>query len=198
MYKRSPNFMKIGAYRFGRRYKQCAFTLVELVAGIVVSAIALTFLSALFFSNPNRSVEPLLQIRAAEFGQALMDEILAKRFDETTPVGGIPPCSGCTTDTGLGSDGAELRIDYDDVDDYHEYCLDDGSGDPGWPITDALGANPVHFSRYRMRVCVNYDGDYNGVADTNTNAKLITVDIYPPSSGGFGSPITISAYRGNF
>ena len=56
------------------------FTLVELVVGIVVMAIALTFMANVFFSNPQRSVEPVLQIRAAEIGQGLMDEILAKKL----------------------------------------------------------------------------------------------------------------------
>ena len=174
--------------------KQSAFTLIEVIIGIVVGAIALTFLSTLFFANPERSVEPVLQMRAAEFGQAIMDEILAKAYDETTPVGGVPPCTVCTPTASFGEDGTETRINYDDVDDYHEYC------DKVTPpvVENAFGSTPIDFASFRMSICVIYDGDYDGTADTDINAKLITVDIYPPASAGIGKPITFTAYRGNF
>lgn len=172
--------------------RQTGFTLVELVVGIVVMAVALTVLSTVFFSSAGRSVEPMLQIRAAEFAQALMDEILAKPFDETTPLGGIPACTGCTASAGFGSDG-ESRGNYDDVDDYHDSC-----GSP-IAISNALG-NPVdHFANYSMEVCVSYDGDYDGVADNNTNAKLIVVTIYLPQGAGLdNNQLQLSAYKGNY
>ena len=179
------------------------FSLIELVVAIVLIAIALTFMANMFFSNPGRSVEPLLQIRAAEFGQGLMEEIQAKPFDQATPIGGIPACAGanCTASSALGADGAETRSDYNDVDDYHSYCLDDGSGAPGWPVVNAPGFAPQDFARFRMRVCVGYDDDYDGnineVGEVD-GAKLIRIDIYPPQVGGLGSPITFSAYRGNY
>ena len=176
------------------------FTLVELVVGIVLMASALAFLSTLFFANPARSVEPLLQIRAAEYGQALMDEILSKPFDENTPLGGVPACVGaaCTARAAFGSDAGEGgRADFDDVDDYHDYC-DDGDSTVTFPVIDSLGTAPEGFGNYRMRVCIEYDGDYNGAADTNSNAKLISVELYPPSGAGLANPIVITAYRGNF
>lgn len=175
-----------------RCYRQAGFTLIELVVGIVVMAIALTFLSTVFFGKAGRSVEPLLQIRAAEFGQALMDEILAKNFDETTPLGGLPACTVCTAGGSLGSDG-EARSNYDDVDDYHDSC--------GVPValTDSLGNVVGNAVGYSMEVCVVYDGNYDGTADANINAKLITVNIYPPSGAGLGgTPISINSYKGNF
>lgn len=189
------------------RYKTAhsGFTLVELVTGIVVMAIALTFMMNVFFSNPGRSVEPILQIRAAEFGQALMDEILAKNFDQTTPVGGLPACSNvttpCTTIGNIGPDG-ENRSVFNDVDDYNDYCTDDEPGKPGWPVTDSFGDVPDEFKNFRMRICVGYDGDFNGFLNegglSDQKAKLIIVDVYAPQVGGLGSEITFKAYKGNY
>lgn len=171
------------------------FTLIELVVGIVVMAIALTLISSVFFSSRNSAVEPILQVRAAAFGQALMSEILGKAFDEATPVGGVPACTAasCTAAGNLGSDG-ELRRDFDDVDDYNDYC------DPSslFFLSDALGNTPDHYDNFRMRVCVIYDGDFNGVSDANVNAKLITVQIYAPTGVNLSEAITFTAYRGNF
>lgn len=169
---------------------QRGFSLIELIVGLVLMSIALTFLVNVFFSNPGRSVEPILQIRAAEFGKALMDEILSKKFDELTPEGGFPACAVCSTT--LGEDG-ESRDTYDDVDDYNDSC--------GSPIalTNALGIAPANFNNYLMEVCVIYDGNnFDGTADSNTSAKLITVNIYPPIGSGLSNPIVFTAYKGNY
>ncbi len=172
--------------------KQAGFTLIELVVGIVVMAIALAFMANVFFSNPGRSVEPMMQIRAAEFGQALMDEILSKKYDETTPVGGVPACTICTASASFGSE-SESRSTYDDVDDYHDSC-----GSPV-ALVNSIGNGVGGFNGYSMEVCVRYDGNYDGTADSNTNAKLVTVNIYLPSGAGLGgAPITFNSYRGNF
>ncbi len=176
---------------FVRPPEKCSgFSLIELVVGLVLMGIALTFLAAVFFSNPGRSVEPLLQIRAAAFGSALMEEILAKKFDEQTPEGGVPACTVCSTIMGSESEARNL---YDDVDDYHDSC------DSPIALTDALGNSPDNFNNYQMEVCVIYDGDgYDGIADSNTRAKLITINIYLPPGAGVGGPITFSAYKGNY
>ena len=173
--------------------KNSGFSLIELVAGIVVMAFALTFLSTLFFSDPGRSVRPLIQIRAVEFGQSLMDEILSKKFDQLTPEGGAPACATCSGT--MGSDAGETgRSDYNDVDDYDDYCS------PGSPVAleDAFGNLPAGFSGFTMSICVDYDGNYDATIDTNINAKLIVVEIYPPTSAGLDGPITLTAYRSNF
>lgn len=183
---------------------QSGFSLIEIVVGIVVSAIALTFLSTLFFSNAGRSVEPLLQVRAAEFGQALMDEILSKAFDENTPVGGVPACTTCSSPSNF--DDGEAREAFDDVDDFNRYCT---STPPYQDLTDSLGnvisddASDVLY-RYSMSVCIGYDNDFDGSFDSGSPqnspvAKLIIVDIYPTDGAGLGgSPITLAAYRTNF
>ena len=174
--------------------RQRGFSLVELIAGIVLMTIALTLLINVFFTGAGRSVEPLLQIRAAEFGQALMEEIAAKRYDEQTPVGGQPACTGCTAPAGLGPDSGELTRDvYDDVDDYNVYC-------PSRQALVDFAGNPLpEFVNFEMQVCVFYDGDYDGVDDAaSADAKLIIVDIYAPQAGGGKQQIQFTRYRSNF
>lgn len=173
------------------------FTLIELTLSMVVMAIALTFISVLFFSAPQKSVEPLLQIRAAEFGRALMMEILSKSFDEQSPLGGVPACvdSGvpCTAASALGGDG-EARQDFNDVDDYDVYC------DEVNPVAlvNSMGVVPNNFNNYLMSVCVFYDADYDGVDDgVRGDAKLIRIVIFVVTAGQ-REAITFHAYRSNF
>jgi MSHA pilin protein MshD len=164
------------------------FTLIELVVGIVVMALALSILTGVFINRAGRSVQPILQIRAAEFGQALMEEILSKKFAHSTPDGGVPACTACTG--ALGSEG-ESRSEYNDVDDYNDYC---GSS---VAVTDALGAQPANLSGYEMEVCVSYD-NFDGSGTSNINGKLIRVYIYPPAGAGLADPIVFAAYKGNY
>lgn len=170
------------------------FTLIEIIVGMVISAISLTMLYSLIYPQIVRSVEPMLQIRAAELGQAMVEEILAKPYDENSPTGGVPPCSSCTVAADFGVDSGEsTRADFDDVDDFHHYC--------GFPqaVDQIAGITPSGFDNFRMEVCVIYDGNYDAVADANQNAKRITVSVYAPTRGsGFAPPIRFSAYRGNF
>lgn len=182
------------------RYK--GFTLIEVIASMVLTALAFTALASFFFNQAPRAIEPIFQTRAAKLGEALVDEILSRPFDENTPLGGVPACDSagapaCTTAMGL--DGETNRADYDDVDDYDIFC-----GGP-FDIEDALGNTEADagnaledFGRFKMSICVDYDGDYDGAADTNHRAKLITVDVFPPGVTGTGSAITFKVYKGNF
>ena len=170
------------------------FTLIEIVVGIVISAVSLTMLYSLIYPQIVRSVEPMLQVRAAELGQAIVEEILAKPYDERSPTGGSPPCNPCTISTDFGSDSGEgTRAEFDDVDDFDTYC-----GSPQ-AIDQILGVAPSGFDNFRMESCVIYDGNYDGAADSDQSAKRITVSVYAPTQGGgFAPPIRFSAYRGNF
>lgn len=175
--------------------RQKGVTLVELIVGLVITGITLAALSVVFFSAPQRSVEPVLQIRAAELGQSLMQEILAKPYDEQTPVGGLPACSSCTLAADFGADAGESRPGYDDVDDYHSYCR---SAAPYASVIDPFGVTPDDFEDFRMSVCVVYDGNFDGVADSDQRAKQITVDVYPPPVSGQRQRLRFLAWRSNF
>jgi MSHA pilin protein MshD len=110
------------------------FTLIELVIGIVVIAIVTLVVTAGLGSLFRQTVDPWQQVRAAELGQSLMNDIMARKFDESNTA--VLRCSGnaadCTNppealvcpDIGNplpNTEGNETRSDFDDVDDFN--CL---------------------------------------------------------------------------
>ncbi|MEX1222877.1 MAG: type II secretion system protein [Idiomarina sp.] len=171
------------------------FTLIELVTGIVVLAIALTLLSTLLFPQARNTVDAIYQIRAVELGNAMLNEIVSKRFDENSdPNGGTPRCGevsapSCTAPASLGPDG-ESRDEFDDVDDY------DGLNQIGANIETALGDDlGTIYNGFTVQVSVYYDGNLDSVDDAAVaSAKLIRVTVITPD----GVDVVFSAYRGNY
>lgn len=185
--------------------QQKGFTLIELVASMVVTALAFTALANFFFNTTSQAIDPIFETRAAKLGEALMDEILSRPYDDATAPGGTPACgavggANCTAAADLGAEVGEISRDlFDDVDDYNDYCA-------RRTIEDALGnefgdGNSLEdFDRFEMSICVYYDGDFLNVTDGTgaDGAKLIVINIYPPSAGGNGPAIEFKAYRANF
>jgi len=183
-----------------RRPRQGGFSLIEMVVTIVVMAVVLGGVALVFYDTVRKSPEPLLNIRAAALGQAYLDEILTKRYDEHSGQGGIPRCN--SSDAGaqpcsatLGPDASptnaanpESRTEFDDVDDYNG--LDES------PPVDALGNVRTGYAGYRVRVKVAYAGTgANGLGLANLqDAKLITVTVTSP----MGDDMVFSAYRVNY
>ena len=175
------------------------FTLIEIIIGLVLSTLSISLVATAIFPLMTRSVEPLFQIRAAEIAQSILDDVMSRRYDETTPLGGAPICSittvPCTAIASLGVDtGESHRGTFDDVDDYHRFCNADND------IEDVFGDNLStggFTPGYTFRMCVGYDGNYNGVTNqaAEQNAKLITVTVTPPMQA---SPVVISVYRANY
>lgn len=183
-----------------KRRASFGFTLIEIIVGLVISSIAISLVATVIFPLFARSVEPVFQIRAAELAQSILDDALSRRYDEATPLGGFPACSAlsipaCSSVADLGIDAGESdRGDFDDVDDFNHFCASDNA------IQDAFGVDLTAadgFANFTFRVCVAYDGNYNGVVNEadEINAKLITVTVTPPVQA---TAIEISAYRGNY
>ncbi|MEY4590982.1 MAG: hypothetical protein RL497_3058 [Pseudomonadota bacterium] len=122
------------------------FTLVELLFFLVVVAIGLGGLLKVFNEAVLHSVDPVVRVKAVEKTQALLDEILSRKFAANTPTGGYPPCSACT---GISADSG-----YDDVGDYNGYS---DTSDTGLSISAAV---------------INAGAE---LGITNTNARRITV-----------------------
>lgn len=180
------------------------FTLIELVIGMVVFAVALSLFASLIKPLAIRSVEPILQVKAAELAQSLMNEISAKSFDQhSNRSGGLVRCNElanpCTTSINLGQDN-ESRDSYNDVDDYH------GLDQSGSAILDA-NANAIEFNGqpfyagFRVQVRVYYDDNMDGIDDAIAggstyigNTKLIQITITTPS----GDPIIFTGLRSNY
>src|SRR5690606_10324718 len=135
------------------------FTLVELVVTIVVLAIALVSVAYIVRLGTSDSSQTLLETRAIALGQAYLDEILSRRFDERSGRGGGSPCYGlagggrCTAAANFGLDGGEgsNRDLWDDVDDYDG--LSEGDGYPD-PLRDAVGATRAGYDNFGVEVAV--------------------------------------------
>lgn len=179
--------------------KQAGFTLIEIIVGIVVLSITYAVLTTLIYPLASQSAAQVHQIRAAELGQSMINEILGKAFDEKSDMsGGEERCGEisadlCTTSANLGADGSEERGDYNDVDDYNaiNFTDDEILNSQGDSISDIY----VGFS---MNVTVIYDSDYSGSYDAGVDdektAKLITITVRSPQDDDY----VFSVYRVNF
>lgn len=188
---------------------QRGLNLIELIATIVILAIALVGLTQLISGTLNNSADSTLEVRTVALAQAYLDEILGKRFDERTRNSGVPPCRAsapparqCTAEVSFGPDGGETRSRYDDVDDYHG--LDEGDGQSN-PLQDADGDEREGYENFRVQVDVRYinvgvGGEEENlgtgsVLDDEFDAKLITVTVsHRTQTEGF----KFSAYKANF
>lgn len=146
------------------------FTLIELMLFIVIIAVATSGLFAAINSSTVNNVNPLFQVRALELAQAQMDEIFGKRYDDKSPLGGFPPCSSGEIGA-VVCDSSDAKTDLSDVDDYHGFTT-----------------VPAGYGGYTMSVAVT------NVTLSSRPAKLITITVDSSAS----TPVTLSAYRGDF
>jgi len=178
--------------------KQSGFTLIEIIVGIVVLSITYAVLTSLIYPLASQSAAQVHQIRAAELGQSMINEILGKAFDENSDMsGGFVRCgeisaSSCTLSANLGADGSEQREDYNDVDDYN-------SIDFGEEIVNSQGGSlSTIYTGFTMNVTVindsNYSGEYQVGIDDDKTAKLITITVRSPQSDDY----VFSVYKANF
>lgn len=188
---------------------QNGVTLIELVVTIVILSIALVAVSFAINSGVSQSANTLFELRSVALGQAYLDEILSKKFDERSRNSGIPPCKDPTNGALTGRKCSNplaieevSRLAWDDVDDYNG--LDEGRNSVGAvPLKDAQGDDRDGFDDFRVQVSVsliNVSGDetFTGVTnpkpDDSYDAKLITVTVSDGSADG----IKFSAYKSNF
>jgi len=167
--------------------KQRGVTLIELVISIVVLSIAIVAMMNSFSVSMRHSADPLWRNKSLKLAQLYLDEILAKNYDESTPLGGIPfePTPLCSS---LNSDGSETRETFDDVDDYN--------GVDDLPPVNLSNSIDVSYALYRVTVEVTCDGDNVGATGgtSDNHAKKITVIVTPPGQ----SPMTFAVYKGNY
>ncbi len=207
---RVNNVNQIHFTRSKNRQVQRAFTLIELIVGIVIFAVAMVVVISVLQPQVKKGIDPIWQVRAASLGQSLSNEILAKSFDQfSNRVGGMERCNEsvpCTTSSGLGPDPSENRGSYNDVDDYK------GLDVTGAAILNSLGlttnVNDINiYAGFRAQISVFYDQNLDGIndddldqdgnLDTGTlvaNKKLVTVTITTPG----GERITMTSIKGNF
>ena len=173
------------------------FTLIELVIGIVAFSISLSIITSLLLPQAQRSVEPILQVRATELAQSLLNEISAKSFDQHSDrVSGLVRCNedlvddldekACTAEENFGNEEDDNREDYNDVDDYHSISVSDGD------IVNSLGeAFIVNGKNLYQGFSANISVTYT---DVNQSGKLITVTVITPT----GQSLSFATIRSNF
>lgn len=150
--------------------QQRGVTLIETITFLVVMGIALGALVKVYTHAIINSVDPLARTRALELAQAQIDEILARKFDENTPSGGVPACDSTSGPACLG---VSPDADFDDVGDYH-----------GW----VNNSDPNH----TLTVAVESAGTEIGLP--NAQARRISVTATVPGA----SSLTLSVYKTNF
>jgi MSHA pilin protein MshD len=180
-----------------RPNNQQGFTLIEMIIGIVVFAVAMTMITSVILPRGQQSVDPIYQVRAAKLASSLLNEIQGKAFDENSNLSqGLLRCDEvlvgittvpCTLASNFGQSLSEGETPgfFDDVDDYHQFT--------GSPLDNNQSYDDL-YSGYSFVVNVIYDGNYDGTSDSLTNAKLITVSVTMPNS----ESLNFATYRSNY
>ncbi|ABZ78383.1 methylation site containing protein [Shewanella halifaxensis HAW-EB4] len=182
-----------------KRQTQKAFTLIELVVGMVVISIAFVLLSTMLFPQAERAADTLHRVRTAELAHSILNEIWGKRYDQNTNAnGGVPACGApenlalglpaglpCTSPSKLGPDTVagvtENRNNYNDVDDYNGLNIN----------SLMLDSSETYAQRY-VNYGLNVEVTYNNLPSLNT--KLITINVTTPN----GEVMTFNAIRSNY
>ncbi len=194
-------------------HKKAGFTLIELIITIIIMSFAAIIIIP-YIAAVTHGPDPVLREKAIALGQAMMDEILSKRWDENTPNGGGPICTSESTNylvdratldpactfpgtgpvaSAIGREagelgGANLRANWDDVDDYFDLS-EAGTGN----IFDQNGAAlPGTWAGFQRDVDVDYIASDEGNIDTSaalsagttaansTDTKRIIVTVQSP------------------
>lgn len=190
--------------------RHLGFTLIEMVVGMVVFSVVMVMVINLVMSQSRRSIDPVIQVKAAELAQSLLTEIMSKSFDENASRDGSDErcneTTACTQTGSLGPDSGETRATFNDVDDYH------GIDQSGAAIENSLGqamtANGRYlYQGYRVQIEVFYDDNQDGINDADTDndgnvddntvvgdVKLIKLYITTPQD----DVMPFAVYRWNF
>jgi len=153
------------------------FTLIELIAFIVIIGILMVTMGSVFQYASVRANAPLINSQLISMAQSQLDETLSRKYDEATPTGGIPACNtGSLLCVGIGLDTGENINDastFDDVDDFNDY-------------------QDIPQAGYTRRVSVVFAGSDFSI--NNEHAKRIIVTVTSPQ----GESASLSTYRFNF
>ncbi|MCE7597897.1 type IV pilus modification PilV family protein [Vibrio fluvialis] len=184
------------------------FTLVESIVAMVIIGLAMVVLISFLYPQIERSATPHYQTRAANLGQSLMSQILARGFDNNSDFdGGAIRCgenksdgTATTCSTVLGSDGENSPAQFNDVDDYIGCWYGDNVSDCGSettknPLTNILGTNvAANYRHFTVFIAVAYVNSAFQPVSVITDMKRIELTI---DTGNYGC-YTFVAYRGNY
>ena len=173
--------------------RSTGFTLIEIIIGIVVLSIALSIVSTLIAPAEEKSADNILQIKASELAQSLMNDIMSRAFDDNSDMaGGFSRCDeivdtitiACTDEVDFGSEEGADRNLFDDVDDFNGYTEKKNS------TNDGIDSG---YNQFNIEVSVTYAGDDLGLT-ANRLAKRITIKVTTP----LGTGIEFTSHKTNF
>ena len=185
------------------------FTLLELVAGIALFAIVMLLITGAFLPMINKQNQPIYQIRAAELAQSMLQDALARSYDENSDRSGLTVsgkyqyCGSIDTaniavessagncSTTLGAESGETYTTFDDVDDFNLYC---NSPITGSAFAQLQGLDTSLYENYSIKVCVENAPELLGLTSRNDVAKKVTVTVTTPA----GEAIPFTSYRSNY
>ncbi|MGL6513681.1 MSHA fimbrial minor subunit MshD [Aeromonas hydrophila] len=185
------------------RAPERGFTLIELIVGIVLLAVALTGILGLLINQAPQAVDPVQQVRAAQLAQRLASEIQQTSFDEQSDHNGgryrcgevvagvtIPACS-----THYGPDGEATPYMFNDVDDFDTA----GSWKDASFYTQSGGIIASdEYRNYQVKIAVSpvdfSDGTFKSCASPCSVGKRIDLQVRLPDE----SVLDFSFYRGNY
>ena len=179
-------------------------TLIEMIVVIVILSIALTAITNLLGINTQKGAGTGLETKAIELAESLVGEIRSKRYDENSPVSGVPPCDGvsggsaCTASASLGLEAGEsaspyTRVNFDDVDDYDG--VDEGSGSAtGHDLLDVAGNQRSGYQNFRVQIAVSYSGNVAPRSGELTDSKKVQLTITQPN----GEALDFTFHVGNY
>jgi MSHA pilin protein MshD len=193
------------------RLRSSGFTLIELVIGIVLIAVALGGMLGLLINQSAQSTDPVQQVRAAQLAQRLLNEISARSFDQNSDHNGSHWRCGesvdgvtypvCSLPSAYGPDAGEASSYlFNDVDDYHtpSICSQHLVACTGgqWVAASYFTQSSVttqnDYPNYQVKILVTPG---NGCSATLcTTVKLITVTVKLPD----GSEQPFAVLRGNY
>lgn len=153
-----------------KRKYSVGVTLIETIVFLTVISLALAALVNVYTHAIINSVDPLARVRALELAQAQMDEILARKFDENTPAGGVPACGSTLGPLCLG---IAADADFDDVGDFNGFV---NNTDPNHTLT----------------VTVAEAGAEIGLPAAQARRISVTATVID------GDSLTLSVYKTNF
>lgn len=187
------------------------FTLIELVIGIVLLAVALGGMMGLLVSQTSQATDPVQQVRAAQLAQRLLNEILSRSFDTHSDhngsrwrcgesVAGIT-YDACTLPGDFGPESGESNSYlFDDVDDYHTPTIcsmslascEGGEWVSAAYFTRSSDEGRDDYRNYRVRIQVTPGADCSALLCSSFKIILLTVRL--PD----GSELPFAVTRGNY
>ena len=156
------------------KIKQQGFTLIELVMTIVILGLAALVVSSSLTALTHSS-DPMLREQATALAQALMDEILAKKWDENSPNGGNPPI--CTAES--QNQGARSSL--------NSSCAHNGSACLTPPCASTMGLDSGETANANDRTAWDDVDDYAFLSKAGGNYEQDT--FWNQNSGtGYSMP----------